>query len=147
MVTGGITSSDKPLPLVEVFPGGFFQDRDLSANYRYSCPSLPVSRYGHAQAGLEVCGGGGQDEATSTNCQTFANGRWSTCHALLRPRTNHTSWSSRAGVVLLGGSASPNTTELLEDYSFQVRGRLQNGSINIFKGQFYSYSDIKHENV
>ena len=72
MVTGGITSSDEPLPLVEVFPGGFFQDRDLSANYRFSCPSLPASRYGHAQAGLEVCGG--QDEDTSTNCQTFANG-------------------------------------------------------------------------
>ena len=67
MVTGGITSSDEPLPLVEVFPGGFFQDRDLSANYRFSCPSLPSSRYGHAQAGLEVCGG--QDQDTSTNCQ------------------------------------------------------------------------------
>ena len=74
MVTGGITSSDEPLPLVEVFPGGFFQDRDLSANYRFSCPSLPSSRYGHAQAGLEVCGG--QDQDTSTNCQTFANGTW-----------------------------------------------------------------------
>ena len=145
MVTGGITSSDEPLPLVEDFPGGFFQDRDLSANYRFSCPSLPASRYGHAQAGLEVCGG--QDQDTSTNCQTFANGTWSTCHTLLRPRANHTSWSSRAGVVLLGGSASPATTELLSDYHFQVRGRMQNGSINIFKGQFHSYSNMKHGTV
>ena len=83
------------------------------------------------------------NEDTSTNCQTFANGTWSTCHTLLRPRANHTSWSSRAGVVLLGGSASPATTELLSDYHFQVRGRMQNGSINIFKGQFHSYSNMQ----
>ena len=76
MVTGGITSSDEPLPLVEVFPGGFFQDRDLSANYRFSCPSLPSSRYGHAQAGLEVCGGQDQDKCRKS-IHRFSQSRFS----------------------------------------------------------------------
>ena len=132
MVTGGINSVDGNLPLVGGSRGGL-AGKDQMNSFRCILPSLPHSRSGHTQSGLEVCGG--HDSATMTNCLTFSNGTWTTCHTLLHPRTNHTSWLSPEGVVLMGGSVSPNTTELLENYHFQVRGGIENGSKMIFKSK------------
>ena len=115
----------------EAFHGGF-AEKDLMNSFRCLLPSLPNSRSGHTQSGLEVCGG--HDSVTMTNCLTFSNGTWTTSHNLLHPRTNHTSWLSPKGVVLMGGSFSPNTSELLSNYYFQVRGAIRNGTKNIFKG-------------
>ena len=40
-------------------------------------------------------------------------GSWSISHTLLHARFEHSSWSSPDGVVLMGGRASPNTSEIL----------------------------------
>ena len=116
MVTGGMNSVDGNLPSVGGIRGGL-AGKDEMNSFRCVLPSLPHSRYGHTQSGMEVCGG--HDNVTMTNCMTFSNGTWTTCHTLLHPRTNHTSWLSPEGVVLMGGSASPNTTEILENYQLQ----------------------------
>ena len=131
MVTGGINEDDGHLTEVGGSRGGF-AGKDEINSFRCILPRLPHGRSAHTQSGLEVCGG--HDSNTMTNCLTFSNSNWTTSHTLLQPRTNHTSWLSPEGVVLMGGSASPNTTELLANYHFQVRGRIENGSKRIFKG-------------
>ena len=131
MVTGGINSDDGHLTEVGGSRGGF-AGKDEINSFRCILPRLPHGRSAHTQSGLEVCGG--HDSNTMTNCLTFSDSNWTTSHTLLHPRSNHTSWISPEGVVLMGGSASPNTTELLANYHFQVRGRIENGSKRIFKG-------------
>ena len=131
MVTGGINSDDGHLTEVGGSRGGF-AGKDEINSFRCILPRLPHGRSAHTQSGLEVCGG--HDSNTMTNCLTFSDSNWTTSHTLLHPRSNHTSWISPEGVVLMGGSFSPNTTELLSNYHFQVRGRIENGSKRIFKG-------------
>ena len=76
-------------------------------------PSLPVGRSSHTQVGLEVCGGY-LTPGIGTSCVTFAAGKWSSSHSLSVSRNGHVSWASYpGGVLLMGGSASPRSTELL----------------------------------
>ena len=58
---------------------------------------------------LEICGG----TLTRTTCITFTSGQWVTSHALAEERKYHTSWSTDAGILLMGGSASGMTTEII----------------------------------
>ena len=82
---------------------------------KQSCvlPSLPDKRDGHTMDSLEICGG---YTSTRTTCITFTSGQWVTSHALTTEgRYDHTSWSTKAGIVLMGGRYSTNTTELLTE--------------------------------
>ena len=80
---------------------------------KQSCvlPSLPDNRGGHTMDTLEICGG----DYTRTTCITFTSGQWVTSHALTVRRYDHTSWSTEAGIVLMGGYYSPSNTELLTE--------------------------------
>ena len=63
---------------------------------------------------LEVCGGDYiRNSTTNTTCITFTSGQWVTSHALTEERWDHTSWSTDAGILLMGGVYSGNTTELI----------------------------------
>ena len=72
-------------------------------------PSLPDNRYGHTMDSLELCGG----YYTRTTCITFSSGQWVTSHALTEERWDHTSWSTDAGILLMGGYDSGRTTEFI----------------------------------
>ena len=76
-------------------------------------PDLPEARYDHTQTGLEACGG--YSSGTETTCVSFSGGSWSPSHNLQQERQYHTSWASPAGTVLMGGSYSKQTTELLDE--------------------------------
>ena len=58
---------------------------------------------------LELCGGG----STTTTCITFTSGQWVTSHALTEQRWEHTSWSTDAGTILMGGYYGGMTSELI----------------------------------
>ena len=72
-------------------------------------PSLPDQRSGHTMEMMTMCGG---YYARST-CITFSSGEWVTSHALVEERVSHNSWSTRAGMMLLGGWYSPTSTEII----------------------------------
>ena len=74
-------------------------------------PSLPEYRESNTMDSLELCGGA-MDSTTSTTCITFTSGQWVTSHALTEKRSHHTSWSTDAGTILMGGS-SGMTTEII----------------------------------
>ena len=61
---------------------------------------------------LEICGGG-YFTNTTTTCITFTSGQWVTSHALAEERWHHTSWSTEAGIILMGGDLSGMTTEII----------------------------------
>ena len=82
-----------------------------NGSYWCSLPDLPDERYDHTQSVLITCGG----QQTKTSCLTFTNGQWVTSHQLQDNRYKHSSWMSQHGVVLMGGSGSWNTTEMLSD--------------------------------
>ena len=54
---------------------------------------------------LELCGG----DYSSTTCITFSSGQWVTSHALTEERYGHTSWSTDAGIILMGGYSGMTT--------------------------------------
>ena len=84
---------------------------------------LDQPRYAHTGDGNLVCGGyTGSDYISS--CYNVATG--ATIN-LLNGRSSHTSWSTDAGVYLLGGSPSTNyrTTELVTGDSTQAGFGLQ----------------------
>ena len=64
-------------------------------------------------SGLTACGG--YFIKDKDNCITLANGQWTQCHTLTRPRSGHNSVSIEDQVFLIGGSdeESLNTTEIL----------------------------------
>ena len=72
-------------------------------------PSLPDQRYYHTMDSLQVCGGWW----TTTTCITFTSGQWVTSHALTEKRWDHISWSTDAGILLMGGRNSVRTTEII----------------------------------
>ena len=78
-------------------------------------PPLPYYRSGHTQDGGVACGG--VTTATRTSCVSLTGSGWTTSHHLVEERYNHVSWSSPAGLLLMGGQYSPRTTELLSDTS------------------------------
>ena len=61
---------------------------------------------------LEVCGGS-YSTSTLTTCITFTSGQWVTSHALTQERWLHTSWSTDAGTILMGGYYGGMTSELI----------------------------------
>ena len=74
-------------------------------------PGLPEGRHQHSQTGLEACGG----MNTPTTCVRFSGGSWIPSHELEQERFRHSSWDSPLGTLLIGGSSSHQTTELLDD--------------------------------
>ena len=83
-------------------------------------PSLPAARKSHSQAGMVACGGKG-DSGTSTTCDTFSFGTWTSSQALAVARYQMVSWASYpSGVLLMGGGwndAATWSTELLSSTS------------------------------
>ena len=76
-----------------------------------SLPDLPDDHWYHTQTGLLACGG----EDTDASCIKFSGGKWKPSHKLKEERDAHSSWASPAGTVLMGGSFSGKTTEVLDD--------------------------------
>ena len=121
MVTGGWYGTG--LASVEVLSG---------AGTPISCtiPPLPTTRTGHTQDGLLSCGGGDGTDTTRT-CEKISAlaGGWVVSHNLLGDRSEHSSWQSPAGLVIIGGEYSGTTTELLSSsdssssYSFTLQYR------------------------
>ena len=96
-------------------------DPDLSPS-SCSLPQLPEGISGHTQTGLTACGGGGSVDsggfgslATLRSCVTLSGGAWIKSHTLVQPRFGHCAWETDSGIILLGGSESPTTTELLKE--------------------------------
>ena len=77
-----------------------------------SPPELPEGRRGHTQTGLTACGGYGSG---ARSCVTLSELGWTKTYDLIQRRYYHTAWDTRSGIILLGGSESPTTTELLKD--------------------------------
>ena len=75
-------------------------------------PRLPApGRLGHTQSSFTACGG--YDTVTGTSCLTF-DGEWEQSHSLSESRWQHVAWQSPAGILLMGGGWTYNTsTELL----------------------------------
>ena len=67
-------------------------------------------RYYHTMEGLTVCGGSSYSD-TNKLCLSLRAGGWVNTSFLLEYRSFSLSWSSPAGLVLLGGQDSPRTTE------------------------------------
>ena len=83
-----------------------------------SLPALPDMRARHTQAGLEACGTDLDPNSDILyTCITFSAGSWVYSHQLEVFRYGHVSWSSPAGVVLMGGAGADQTSELLSDNS------------------------------
>jgi len=79
---------------------------------------LPAERYHHTLNTVDstavLCGGG--RVATEKSCLQFsqASGAWTSYGAALQERrSDHTGWVSPAGLVLMGGSHSTRTTEII----------------------------------
>ena len=88
----------------------------LHSNGSYWCslPYLPQSRSGHTQSGLLACGGFNKDESDiRTSCSSFTDGHCRTSYQLQQSRHAHSSWMSQHGVLLIGGTGSQLTTEIL----------------------------------
>ena len=79
-----------------------------------SLPDLPEDRSYHTQTGLLACGGV-SNEIWTTSCFKFSEGKWKPSHKLKKERQYHSSWASPRGTVLMGGSPTWKTTELLDD--------------------------------
>ena len=76
-----------------------------------SLPDLPDRRVRHTQSGAVVCGGA----YTTSSCLTFSSSGWTQSHTLLEERAYHSTWKSPHGQLLMGGSYSRWTTELLHE--------------------------------
>ena len=114
MVTGGFAKSYKEgLASVELL--------NMDGSWHCSLPSLPSARRSHTQTGLVECGGFNLgDNTTQNTCVTFNDdeddedyGYWVKTHNLEMKRTDHSSWASPQGVILIGGNTARTTTELL----------------------------------
>ena len=75
----------------------------------------PDARVHHTNNGVLTCGG----LYTQSTCLTLTNGKWLYSHNLTNPRWGHSSWSSKKGVVLIGGyhEDSLETTEIVDSES------------------------------
>ena len=113
MVTGGVG------------PGGwrnFVSAELLFTNGTSLCslPDLPEPRYAHSQNGPMLCGGSERAVYDRPNmrqsCVKFCDGFWNETHSSLQmPRTNHGSWASPGGLMLIGGGGWKETSEVLSD--------------------------------
>ena len=100
--------------IVVLITGGYDKVRSaeiFNPDTKTSCslPELPEVRYDHSQDGGLPCGGG----AGQTSCVKWspASGTWTKSHTLRQGRSLHVSWATASGVYLIGGSASPKTSE------------------------------------
>ena len=90
------------------------------SGYTCSLQNMPSARYGHTldQLGdgtVLVCGGYGADHhAILTTCDKFDETSWSQHSRLRRSRVYHTSLPGQHDLLLMGGSTSKATTELVE---------------------------------
>ena len=90
-------------------------------------PSLPAPRGGHTVNGVLVCGGDYVDienikPLEVKNCLALESGQWVESGVLREARNSHTSWTSKAGLMLMGGWGSPGTTEVFQGgYSFPLQ--------------------------
>ena len=101
---------------------GTIQSVELLHGPWCSFPDLPGARLGHTQTGLVACGGGDPGSSgTETTCVKLridifiGKLSWIQINKLKKERYYHTSWESPEGTVLMGGSVSGDTTELLDD--------------------------------
>ena len=93
----------------------------LHANGSYLCTvsNLPLHTYSHIQSnGIPiVCGGA--INGTSSTCQSFETGNWTTSPRLHSNRTGAVSWKrppTRKGpTIIMGGTENPTTAEILVD--------------------------------
>ena len=79
-------------------------------------PSLPIPTWGHTQNGLTTCGGTRGE--IQQRCYTFNTeaGTWEVSQSLKEVRAYHTSWQTRKGLILFGGSSGGvKGTELVTD--------------------------------
>ena len=83
-----------------------------------SLPDLPDTRYGPTQNGLITCGGLYDNPQV---CLSFMDGQWKQSHYLAKARMQHSAWKSSEGILLMGGSYTPSTTELLNDNGLTTR--------------------------
>ena len=86
--------------------------------------TLDQPRNYHTGDGNLVCGGEDDGYDYKSNCYNVATG---TTINLLNGRSSHTSWSTDAGIYLLGGDRSSNsrTTELITGDTTQAGFGLQ----------------------
>ena len=66
----------------------------------------------HTLSGLTSCGGHEHPKRCFTLDQNY---NWSSPITLRKQRREHISWSTSAGIVLMGGGASPQTTEIVNN--------------------------------
>ena len=105
MITGGIEDESKKS--VEV----------LRADGTSWCelPNLPLNTHMHTQTegDVQVCGGA--VDGAPTTCQTFdsSKGNWIQEPKINPPRTAHFSWKVFYGLILMGGTAHPETSEII----------------------------------
>ena len=59
------------------------------------------------------CGGLLPDGTPVLSCSMLQGGSWVSTHTLKISRVRHCSWRTRFGVILMGGIASPRTTEIV----------------------------------
>ena len=100
-----------------IIAGGFGGLADVevfvpSTGLSCSLPALPDERYGHTMDSLLICGGYDYS-TTDTTCLSFTSGQWITSHTLADERYHHSSWQTDQGLVLMGGIASPGTSEIV----------------------------------
>ena len=77
------------------------------------------------QSDLLLCGGSAGTPQSKT-CLTLTAGGWVKTHDLLQERVKHVSWNTGAGTVLIGGTVSQSSTEIVKqpglvESSFQLR--------------------------
>merc|ERR1719312_728270 len=96
------------------------------AGYTCSLQSMPSPRYGHTLDQLDdgtvlACGGDGGANTLKT-CDKFDGTSWSQHSTLQYRRRRHTSLAGQHGLLLMGGTHSPATTELVggdQQYNLQ----------------------------
>lgn len=103
MISGGRDTTGKTT--VEVI---------LAGNFSESCslPSLSTARWFHTHNKDIICGG---SKSNARSCDLLTNSGWRTKKTLIKQRLGHVSWSTKGGVLLMGGfyNGSEATTELV----------------------------------
>ena len=109
---------------------------------------LAEGRWDHSQTGLTTCGGEDRgpeadvlpipgEKIINSNkwtCLSIANGSWHLSHHLITPRWRHTAWSSREGVLLIGGSSTT---------SYGTNAPLTADKLTDGKSEIYKYMDFQ----
>ena len=77
----------------------------------FKAPITSLAKTYHTMSGMSFCGG----QTEHTTCYTYRNNAWSSSGTLRHSRREHTSWQTSAGIVLMGGSNSPGTSEIVNN--------------------------------